>query len=419
MRIARASVGRLRVVVAEIPGLRSVASLLALDAGQLAEPHGRPGVARLTAQTLLRGTGTRSAQEWSEALDAIGASSRLDVGGQAALFSGQCLVGDLRAYLRLVAEAVLHPALADAGLEFVRQQALAQIEEDRKDTRAVAEKTWRELAYPPDHPFHTRSLGDEAVVRSATIDELVRFHADHVVGGTALLVIAGGAGAAAALAAAGDAFAEWPSGRARPAAVADPAVLSATVRREVVVPDKTQCDVVLGWHGLARNDSRYVAARVTNMVFAADTFASRAGNVVRDQLGLAYYVFSTLGSTRVASPWLLRMGVNPENVTRAVGTTFAELARIHEGDIAADDLELAKDKLVGELDVALESPGGVAQMVLEAELFDLGEDHFERYPRELRAVTKDQVVETARSFLPLDRYALAVAGPPLDPRSRG
>ena len=52
-------------------------------------------------------------------------------------------------------------------------------------------------------------------------------------------------------------------------------------------------------------------------------------------------------------------------------------------------------------------------MVLEAEMFELGEDHFERYPRELREVTKEQVIETARTFLPPDRYALVVAGPTL------
>jgi len=189
--------------------------------------------------------------------------------------------------------------------------------------------------------------------------------------------------------------------------------LASAARRDVVVPDKTQCDIVLGWHGLPRTDPRYAAARVTNMVFAQDTFASRAGSVVRDQLGLAYYVFSTLAVSPVAAPWAVRMGVNPENVARAIDTTFGELRKIHEGEIAQDDFELAKDKLVGELDVALESPGGVAQMILEAELFDLGDDHFERYPRQLRAVTTDEVVATARTFLPLDRYALAVAGPPV------
>ena len=107
------------------------------------------------------------------------------------------------------------------------------------------------------------------------------------------------------------------------------------------------------------------------------------------------------------------MGVNPQNVRRAVEVAIEELRKVTLGDIADDDLALAKDKLVGELDVALESPGGVASMVLEAELFDLGEDHFERYPRALRAVTKDQVVDTARTLIPPERHALVVAGPPL------
>lgn len=413
IRRTRAQVGPLRVVVAEIPGLRSVVTSLGLDAGQLAEPSGRAGIARLTAQTMLRGTARRSAQEWSQAIDELGASSRLDVSSQQAVFHGQCLGPDLASYLALVAEAVLEARLAGDDLEFVRRQTLAQLEEDGKDTRAVADATWRALAYPPGHPFRTRTIGDEEVVRSATADEIRRFHDANVVGSEPLLVIAGGVGEGAAVEAARQAFGAWPKRPPRPRPSVVPSTLAATVRRDVVVPDKTQCDVVLGWHGLSRTDPRYVAARVTNMVFAQDTFASRAGNVVRDQLGLAYYVFSTLAVSPVPAPWAVRMGVNPENVARAIDTTMLELRKIHDGEVAPDDFALAKDKLVGELEVALESPAGVAQMILEAELFDLGDDHFERYPRQLRAVTMDEVVATARTFLPLDRYALAVAGPPL------
>ena len=107
------------------------------------------------------------------------------------------------------------------------------------------------------------------------------------------------------------------------------------------------------------------------------------------------------------------MGVNPENVERAIAVTFAELTKIREGDIADDDLALARDKLVGELEVGRESPGGVAAMVLDAELFRLGDNHLERYPREIRAVTKDDVVAIASEMLSSDRYALAIAGPEL------
>jgi len=406
----------LRVAAVPIAGLRSVSVLLAMEAGQFFEPTGRPGVARLTAQAMLRGTARRDARAWSDALDGLGASARLDVGSHAAVFSGQCLADDLGPFLDLVAETVVTPALAPDGLEFVRVQALAELEEAKKDTRSVADQTWRELTYPAGHPFRTRSIGDEQVVRTATIDEVRAHHRAAIRAGGSVLVVAGALNSDRAFEVADRAFGAWAGG-GRTARVVGEARLDGARRRAVVVPDKTQADIVLGWPGLPRTDPRFTKAQVANMVFAADTFASRAGQVVRDQLGLAYYVFSTISGTAAQGPWTVRMGVNPENVERALAVTFSELQKIRDGAIADDDLALARDKLVGELEVGRESPNGVAATVLEAELFHLGDDHLERYPRELRAVTTADVVAIASALLPTDRYALAIAGPVLPPAS--
>lgn len=403
----------LRIATVPIAGLRSTSVFLAVEAGQWFEPAGRPGIARLAAQTMLRGTKRRDGATWATALDALGAVARLDVGSHAAVFSAQCLGDDLGELLGLIAEAVRTPALADAEIEFVRGQTLAHLEKDERDTRAVSDRVWRGLVYPTGHPFHAPAIGDTAVVRSATAEDIRAYHKSAIAPDGAVLIVAGATTADAVKDAAGRAFGDWPK-RAKPQSASYPPVaLAATKRRVEVVPDKTQSDVIIGWPGLPRTDPRFTAARVTNMVYAADTFASRAGNVIRDQLGLAYYVFSGIGASCGQSPWIVRMGVNPKNVHRAIEVALDELRKITVGQIADDDLALAKDKLVGELDVALESPAGVASMVLEAEMFELGEDHFERYPRELRAVTKEQVIETARAFLPPDRYALAVAGPAL------
>lgn len=403
----------LRLAVVPIADLRSTSVLLAIEAGQWFEPSGRPGIARLVAQTMLRGTARHDAADWASAVDALGAVARLDVGAHAAVFSAQCLGDDLGELLALIAEAVRTPALADAEIEFVRGQTLARLEKDERDTRAVSDRAWRQLVYPSGHPFHAPPIGDPEVVRSATPDEIRAYHKRAIAPDGAVLVIAGGTTAQAAADAADRAFGDWPKRTAPRDSHYPPVTLATTKRRVELVPDKTQSDVIIGWPGLPRTDPRFTAARVTNMVYAADTFASRAGNVIRDQLGLAYYVYSGMGASCGQSPWIVRMGVNPQNVHRAIEVALDELRKITVGQIADDDLALAKDKLVGELDVALESPAGVATMVLEAEMFELGEDHFERYPRELRAVTKEQVVDTARSFLPPDRYALAVAGPAL------
>jgi zinc protease len=406
----------LRVAVVPIPGLLSAAVLLAVEAGQWFEPPGRPGIGRLCSLAMLRGTRTRDARTWADALDAIGAAARLDVGAHAATFSAQSLGSDLADLLELMADAVVNPAFAESEVELVRQQTVAQIEEDARNTRAVAERAWRELVYPKGHPFRARPIGDLEVVRAASAEQLREHHHRAIRPDGAVLVVAGGVDAERVFDASAKAFSPWRAGGAREQRVIPDARLVTALRKLEIVPDKTQSDVVLGWPGLPRTDPRFVAARVTNMVFAADTFASRAGHVVRDELGLAYYVFSTIGGSRGQSPWVVRMGVNPINVERAVSTTLDELRKIVDGKVAEDDLELAQDKLVGELDVARESPAGVASLLLEGEVFGLGPDYAERYPGELRAVTLAQVVETARTFLLPDRYGLVIAGPPLPER---
>ncbi|HEY6958874.1 MAG TPA: pitrilysin family protein [Candidatus Limnocylindria bacterium] len=403
----------LRIAVAPIAELRTTAVLLAVEAGQWFEPPDRAGVARLTAQTMLRGSEQRDANAWADAIDALGAVARLDVGSHAAVFSAQCLAGDLADLLGLIAEALCGPALRPDDLEFVRAQTLAQLDRDERDTRAVVDRVWRELVYPRSHPFHSPPIGDARAVHEATVDDIREYHAGAIRPDGALLVVAGATTADAVAAAASRSFGGWRGSRGRERRAIPDVALAATARRIEIVPDKTQCDVIIGWPGIPRTDPRFVAARVTNMVYAADTFASRAGNIIRDQLGLAYYVFSGMGSSRGQSPWVVRMGVNPGNVRRAVEVALEELRKVTVGEIADDDLALAKDKLVGELDVALESPAGVAGMVLEAELFDLGEDHFERYPKALLAVTKEQVQQTALALIPPERFAMVVAGPPL------
>lgn len=406
----------LRVAVVPIKGLLSASVLLAIEAGQWFEPPGRPGIGRLTAQAMLRGTTTRDAKTWADALDGIGAAARLDVGSHAATFSAQSLGSDLDVLLELMADAVINPAFAEKEVELVRQQTVAQIEEDARNTRAVAERAWRGLVYPKGHPFRARPIGDLDVVRAASANDLRDHHRGAIRPDGAVIVVAGGVDPQQVFDASARAFSTWRAGGPREERKVPEALLLTAVRKLEVVPDKTQSDVILGWPGLPRTDPRFVAARVTNMVFAADTFASRAGHVVRDELGLAYYVFSTLGGSRGQSPWVVRMGVNPINVERAVSTTLDELRKIVDGKVAEEDLELAQDKMVGELDVARESPAGVASLLLEGEVFQLGPDYAERYPRELRAVTLEQVVEMARTFLPPDRHALAIAGPPLPER---
>ena len=79
--------------------------------------------------------------------------------------------------------------------------------------------------------------------------------------------------------------------------------------------------------------------------------------------------------------------------------------------VGEDDLADAQDFLTGAVPIALESPGGVARVLLDIESYDLGLDYLARYPGIIRALTREQVQAAARRYLLPERVAIAVAGP--------
>src|SRR5205807_2928852 len=122
------------------------------------EPAGGPGAGRPAAPALRGAPPPGDAKRGGAGRGGGGAPARLDVGSHAATFSAQSLGSDLDVLLELMADAVVHPAFAASEVELVRQQTVAQIEEDARNTRAVAESAWRELVYPQGHPFRARPI---------------------------------------------------------------------------------------------------------------------------------------------------------------------------------------------------------------------------------------------------------------------
>ena len=58
---------------------------------------------------------------------------------------------------------------------------------------------------------------------------------------------------------------------------------------------------------------------------------------------------------------------------------------------AATSFEDAQEYLTGSLAVRLETDAGIAQSLLDIELFDLGLDYLLRYPGLIRGVTPEQI----------------------------
>jgi zinc protease len=206
-------------------------------------------------------------------------------------------------------------------------------------------------------------------------------------------------------------FGPWP--RAELETTAMPPVVRATERsrRVISMMNKAQADVAYGFTTITRTDPMYEAAFVMNNILGQYSMGGRLGDSIRERQGMAYYVFSALDANVVPGPLLIRAGVNPANVDRALASIDEEIARMAAEGPTDRELAESRQFLIGSLPRRLETNVGIANFLQTVEFFDLGMDYDLRVPDLLARVTRDDVHAAARAVLDPSKAAVVVAGP--------
>ncbi|GAC1318390.1 MAG: pitrilysin family protein [Chloroflexota bacterium] len=382
-------------------------------AGVSREGPGEHGVAGLTGRMLRQGTENITKTALAEELDGLGMGVSIDVGYALVAISIKCLADDFQRAVEILSELLRRPTFPSDELERFRGQLLTDLKEMDDNTRVVSERTWRELAYPSTHPFSRLTFGSAETIRSTGRDELGAYHAAWYGPNQTTLIVVGDVAHDDALAATEQLLGDWPTARIERVEATLPASdLPSKTLREVAMVGKTQADVAIGVPTLDRTSPDYQALSFANHILGRMYFMGRFGEKVRDEQGLAYYAYSELQGGFGRGAWLMRAGVNPRNLDRALSSIDTELTRFLNDGPTVEEQEDGVASLLGSLPRQLETNEGAASVMGDIELYDLGLDYLERYPDLIRSLTREHVTEVARRWIEPRRLVTAVAGPP-------
>jgi len=381
-----------------------------LAAGALDEQPEQAGLADLTASSLTRGTRRRTFREIYETLESSGASLGVGAGTHNISFRAKALAEDLPMLLDVLADVLRQPTFPEAEVDRLRGEKLTGLAIRDQDTASVAQMSFEELAYP-GHPYRLPTDGYRHTVERLRAKDLKRFHAGHFGPRGMLVTVVGAVPAAQATEQVQTHFGSWanPSQPEQPPLPSLPP-LTGLLRKDVPIPGKSQCDLVLGAPGPSRMDPDFLAAALGNNILGVFGLMGRLGDAVRKQAGLAYHASSHLGGGLGPTPWQIEAGVAPANVERALDLARRELRRFTARRVTRQELSDNQANFVGRLPLQLESNEGVASALLAIERYELPIDFYQQYPALIRAITVDQVLHVAQRYLHPDRLAIAVAG---------
>jgi zinc protease len=382
---------------------------LSFPRGSVHEPDGLGGLANMVSATLDEGAGDLNSLAFQTRLEELAISMSFGSSKDAFRISLKTLSKNRDEAFRLLGLALQKPRFDDKAVERIRRQIQTRIIGQQEDANAIAAKAWFKKTYG-DHPYGRPTLGTKESIARITPADLrdwvgKNFRRDGLLIG-----------------AVGDVDQQEIS------RLLDLAL--AGLKRKVVTPEVSkimptstgsttvirkpnpQSVVMFGMPGIMRDDPDYYAAYVMNYVLGGGGFTSRLYQEVREKRGLAYSVYSYIYPYENSAIYLGGLGTANERVAESLEVVKAEIAKLADSGISADELAKAKVFLNGSFPLRLDSNAKIARMLVAIRISDLGLDYIDKRPALINAVTVEDIRRVARRLLISDAITWVIVGDP-------
>ena len=391
-----------------------VTMVVQVEAGAVADPLGREGLAAITADMLDEGVGSLSAIEVSEGFARIGAQYDADVGADAMHLSLTTLSRFAERGAALLADILVRPSLRAGDFDRVRQMRLDRLRQLKDLPSAVAERAFLRLMYG-EHPYGHLAIGTAEALGALALEDVAAFHAARFRPSGATITVAGPLSHDGLLRLVDDAFSAWSEAGTAADVQALPEVGSpeaASPSRLAVVPrdGAPQSELRIGHLSAQRNTPDYPALLVMNAVLGGQ-FVSRLNLKLREEKGYTYGARSGFDWRRGIAPFSLQASIHTASTADAISDCLAELDGIRGARPPSErEMWLAKASLTRGYPRGFETAQQVARSVTRLALFGLPDTYFEEFVPRVQAVEVADVIRVAERYVDPARAAVLVVG---------
>jgi zinc protease len=398
------------VLVKRDPSVPVVAMRAVWEGGLRDEDERTNGVHHMLAVLLTRGCRGKSGEEIAREVEGMAGS----IGG----FSGrnsfgvraEMLARDWERGFDIFADCILDPEIPEAELEKERRQVLDDLHAQEDSLSGVVFRLFSETLYLK-HPYRFDLLGSPGSVAGFTREMILDYYRRHFPLADMTIAVVGDVDPDKIIARLTAKFGGPSEHRPQPPKLPR-ADLWARPKGPVEVfkfRDKLQAHLVVGFPGTTVDDPDRFALEVLSTVLSGQ--GGRLFVELRDKQGLAYRVgaFSLEGID--PGYFAVYIATSPENLPAAYDGIKAELRRVVDEPVPADELERAKRYIVGAHDISLQRRAAMASTLAFHEAYGLGWDEYKRYAAGILAVDAAAVQRVAAAYLDWDHAVIATVKP--------
>lgn len=400
----------LTVVVIENPAADIVATRILIRGGGRCEQLDQAGVSHLLSAVLTKGTENLSSQDIAEKVESVGASLGADSASDYCLLSFKTVSADFPKILNLAAEILRSPSFPEHEIKLEQRLTLQSIRSMQEQPFTVAYQQLRNAIYQ-NHPYATSSLGTEETVAQMTRDTLMAYYHQYFRPENMVISLAGRITPQEAIAQIEQTLGDWKPDSSGSDRLPTPPQLEFSVQPQTVIDaqDTMQAIVMLGYPAASVHSPDYAGLKLLS-THLGNGLSSRLFVELREKRGLAYDV-SAIYPTRIDwSHFVVYMGTAPGNLATAIEGLQSEVKRLCAQPLEADELQVAKNKLLGQYALGKQTNAQLAHLLGWYEVLGLGIAFDQVFQEAVAATTADTALAIAQRYLETEPY-LSLVGP--------
>ncbi|MCS7240137.1 MAG: insulinase family protein [Candidatus Bipolaricaulota bacterium] len=395
----------LTAVVEPMPGFRGVALGLWVKAGSREDPPGKEGLAHFVEHMTFKGTTRRSALELAQSIDALGGHLNAATTAEYTFYYTEVLSTHLAEALAIVHELVTMPRFSSEDLKRERVVISEEIRTAEDDPEDVAFRLMGETLWSSGHPLGKPVIGRLQSVSHIELPDLWDFFEKYYHPAEMVLVACGGVDP--------EKFFSLAQRFEQKRKSADPLQRTPPVAAPgVAIAEKEiqQVHLALGFPTVPASASERYALEVLNSVLGGGV-SSRLFQRVREELGLAYAVFSATAYFSDAGVLSVYAAAEEKRLSQVLEVMQVEIETLARQPLPKDEVDRAIQRLCNAFLLNLDDPSG--RMVRLGTLAALGRKPIapEEVLQRFGAVSPEAVQELAQKFLRLEKAAWAAVGP--------
>lgn len=405
-QVSRLSNG-LTVATAEMPHMVGVSVGLWVGMGSRYEPPCWNGACHFIEHLLFKGTRKRSARDISQAVEGRGGYLNAFTSEETTCYHARAGHEHLEELLDVLVDMLVDSRFDPAELakerEVIKEEIAMYLDEPQHHVQELLNATlW------PDQPLGRPITGTDQTLDAMRQTDLLAYLRRNYLTGNTLLVTAGKVRPRQVLRAMKHYSSRFTRG---PAPGFLPARNDQRAPRLTLVSKPTeQTQIALGLRTCSRHDERRHALRLLNTMLG-ENMSSRLFQVIREDRGLAYSVYSTPSFFGDTGDLVISAGLDADHLPEVLRLILRELRRLRETSPGRAELRRARDYVLGQIDLGRESTDNQMNWVGEQWLGYGALRSPGAIKRRLARVTAAEIRAAARDFFRPEHLSLAVVSP--------